>query len=62
MNEFDADLAARFAIELAKNEALRRCVAAAADTDTARLIWSLGFVTGKESGLAQAQQIMAGKP
>lgn len=63
MSNMEADLAARWAIELAKNYALRRCVGdAGCDTETARMLWSLGFITGKEQGLQQAQEIMSSKP
>jgi hypothetical protein len=60
MNATETEMAAAFAVELARNEALRH-LSAQAGKETASLLWRMGWVCGKQAGLEQAERIMKPK-
>ena len=52
-----SEMEAAFAVAFAQSMALQE-LAALAGKENASLLWRMGWIAGKEAGLAQAQQIM----
>lgn len=58
ITEVETELEASFAIELVRSNALRALVAVSG-RDVVYIAWKLGWIVGKQAGLAQAEEIFS---